>query len=158
MIDGSQSISKLGSRMAQSRESERSDLRTKIVEQSAVLKDITGQVIHIKESVEQARLASDDGIAALSSEIAVTKASVMSMKGIGYQIISFLSSFPLEMRDFLQKILQSNWQMYQMLLDMQQRPAQSPTGLLESNIKFEDAMGELKELPYEYFRHWEVKP
>jgi len=43
------------------------------------------------------------------------------------------------------------------MLQMQQNISPRPTNLLESNIRFEDALGEIKELPYEYFRHWEVE-
>ncbi|KAL2043072.1 hypothetical protein N7G274_004132 [Stereocaulon virgatum] len=31
-----------------------------------------------------------------------------------------------------------------------------PTSLLETDIRFEDALEEYRELLYEYFRHWEV--
>lgn len=52
-----------------------------------------------------------------------------------------------------QKILQSNWQIYRML---QQNVPTSPTGLLATDIKFEDALGQIQTLAYEHFRHWEV--
>ena len=80
----------------------------------------------------------------------------MSLRSLAEQIMNYISTFPSEMRDLLQKFLLSNWQMYQMLPSIQQSTARSPTGLLESSIKFENAMVELRELLYEYFRHWEV--
>lgn len=115
-----------------------------------------GRIINIEDGMEQATQDSRDRLDALSSNVDATKAAVLSLRGMGQNIMSFISTFPIEMRDLLQKILLSNWQVYHMLLTIQQSPAPSPTGILESNIKFEDAMGELKELPYEFFRHWEV--
>ena len=82
--------------------------------------------------------------------------SVLKLRSIGDHIMAFLANFPYEMRDLLKSILQSNWQMYQVLLQVQRSTARSPTGLLESNIKFEDALGEIMQLPYAYFRYWEV--
>ena len=106
--------------------------------------------------MEHAAQASQDVIDSLSSEVHATRAAVMSLRDVGQQAMRFVSMFPLEMHGLLQKILQSNWQIYQMLLTLQKSLGQAPTSLLDSNIKFEDAMGELSELPYEYFRYWEV--
>ena len=82
--------------------------------------------------------------------------SVVQPRHFGQQIINYLNTFPRKIQQLLRAIFQSNLQIYQMLLQMQQNIPARPTNLLESNIRFEDALGEIKELPYEYFREWEV--
>ena len=131
-------------------------LLSKAAEHRAALENMDRRITNIEEGIEHAAQASKDGLETLSSEIHATRAAVMSLRDIGKQAMTFLCTFPLEMRHLLQKILQSNWQIYQLLLNVQKAPGRSPTGLLDSNIKFEDAMGELYELPYEFFRYWEV--
>jgi hypothetical protein len=41
-------------------------------------------------------------------------------------------------------------------LAVQQHIPAAPTALLASNIKFTDALDRYKELPYDYFRNWDV--
>ena len=80
----------------------------------------------------------------------------MSLGRIGQHVMDFVTTFPAEMRGLLRAILQSNWQLYQLLRASQHRLGPSPTGLLDSNIVFEDALGQVQELPYQTCRHWEV--
>jgi len=83
--------------------------------------------------------------------------SVVQARHFGQQIMDYLNAFSGRIQGLLRLILQSNLQTYQLMLQMQQNISPRPTNLLESNIRFEDALGEIKELPYEYFRHWEVE-
>lgn len=138
------------------REKEHSELLSKVAEHRSILDSVGERITNIEDRVQQATQTSDEKLEALSSNVEATKAAVMSFRGVGQQIMSFFSAFPLEMRDLLQKILQSNWQIYHILLSIQQSPTRSPTQSLDSNIQLEDAMGELIPLPYVYFRHWEV--
>lgn len=133
-----------------------SNLSSKAAEHRAALETMECHITNIEERMEHATQTSKKSLEALSSDIHATRTAVMSLRDIGKQVTKILCTFPSEMRNLLQKILQTNWQIYKLLLNIQNNPAQSPTGLLESNIKFEDAMGELYELPYEYFRYWEV--
>jgi hypothetical protein len=41
-------------------------------------------------------------------------------------------------------------------LAVQQHIPPTPTALVASNIKFTDALDRYKELPYDYFRNWDV--
>jgi hypothetical protein len=47
-------------------------------------------------------------------------------------------------------------QMYFMLLNIQNSVAASPSEQGSSRLKLEDALGVVRELPYDYFRYWEV--
>ena len=107
---------------------------------------------------QDANEASHEKLDAISAKAGATHASIMSLRSLGEQMMDYVGQFPKEIRDLLHAILLSNWQMYQVLLQIQQRTSNSLTGLLDSNIRFEDALGEYRELPYEYFRHWEVWP
>jgi hypothetical protein len=47
-------------------------------------------------------------------------------------------------------------QMYFMLRNIHNSVATSPSDQGASKFKLEDALGTVRELPYEWFRHWEV--
>ena len=144
-------------RLEKQHDRENSKLFSQAAEHRAALENMESRITDIEAGIKHAAQASKDGLEALSLEIHGTGAAVMSLRDIGKEVRNFLGTFPSEMRNLLRKILQSNSQIYQLLLNVQKTPGQSPTGLLDSNIKFEDAMGELYELPYEYFRYWEVR-
>lgn len=130
-------------------------LMTKVAEHRAALEQVQHHLINIEENMTNADHVYNARLNAISDKVGETQQSVLSLRGIGEQISALLRSFLLEMRDLLQGILQSNWHIYQILLQIQHNPPKSPTGLLDSNIKFEDAMGDRRELPYDIFRHWE---
>lgn len=152
----SKSLSKMEANLGKRREKEHSELLSKVAEHRSTLDSLGERITNIKDRIQQAAQTSDEKLEALSSDVEATKAAVMSFRGVKQQITSVFSAFPLEMRDLLQKIHQSNLQIYHILLRIQQSPTQSPTQSLDSNIQFEDAMGELIPLPYVYSRHWEV--
>lgn len=156
-------------------EAKHSDLMSKVAEHRATLHKIQDGIVEVEDKVSragaafdkrlegienniiQARETSNRGFDEIVAKVKGTQTSVMSLRSTGEQILKCLGTFPKEMRELLQKILCANWQMYQILINIQQSTARSPTGLLESNIRFEDALGDYRELPYEYFRHWEVR-
>ena len=95
-------------------------------------------------------------LSSLSIGLASAQTSLVSLRGLGSQIMAFLRTFPAELRDLLQNIACANMQMYLTLLHIQDKVAASPTLLLQSNIRFEDAFGVVRDLPYEWFHYWEV--
>ena len=61
-----------------------------------------------------------------------------------------------EALDLLKRILQTNIEVYPLLQHVQaqlSRPLSSPT---EDCIRFQDGLGRLQELPYNWFRQWEI--
>ena len=161
-------------RMDTRNQEKHSDLMSKAAEHRAALHKVQDGVAQIEDKMSRAGAVFDrrlDGIEnditqaektssrcldEISAKVGDTRTSVMSLRSTGEQILKFLRTFPGEMRELLENILRANWQTYQVLLRIQQSTTRSPTGLLESNIRFEDALGEYRELPYEFFRHWEV--
>jgi hypothetical protein len=173
----SETLSKLESRGGQ----RHGELISKIGEHRSRLDKLTTQVEEVKEEVVQSRdtaigatkrMGCDvqskfdtitqnttnitENLATLSIDMASTRTSLMNLRSLGVQIMAFLRTFPSELRDLLQTILRTNTQMYFMLLNLQNSVSTSPTLLLQSNIRFEDALGVVRELPHEWFRHWEV--
>ena len=162
------------SRMDSRNQKKHSDLMSKAAEHRAALHKVQDGIVQIEDKMSragaafdrrldgiendmsQAREASSRRLDGMGAKIGDTQASVMSLRSTGEQILKFLRTFPREMRELLENILRTNWQTYQVLLRIQQSTTRSPTGLLESNIRFENALGEYRELPYEFFRHWEV--
>ena len=166
-----QSLSRIDSR----NEEKHSDLMSKAAEHRAALHKVQDGIVQIEKKVVQAESAfhqrlesiendmsktvesSDRHFHEITAKVEGTQTSVTSLRSTGEQILHCLRTFPQEMRGMLENIIRANWQMYQILLNIQQRTDRSPTGLLESNIRFEDALGDYRELPYEFFRHWEVR-
>ena len=93
---------------------------------------------------------------ALAFRVEDVRVSISGFIDLAEQVINYVQSFSNGIQESLRFMMQSNWQIFQMLLKVQQSITQHPTALLQSNIKFEDVLGEYRELPYEYFRHWEV--
>ena len=152
----SNSLSKMETNLGRQQEKGHSELLSKAAEYRSSLNSMERQITNMGDRIQHAARTADQKLEALSSDVTATKTEVMSLRGIGQQFMTFVTAFPVEMRDLLQRILQSNWQIYHILLSIQQTPTPSPTQLLDTNIQFEDAMGELIPLPYVYFRHWEV--
>jgi hypothetical protein len=49
-----------------------------------------------------------------------------------------------------------NLEIYLLLLKIHESMPRSPTRLIQDNIVFGDALGRVKSLEFEYFRHWRV--
>lgn len=156
-------------------EEKHSDLMSKAAEHRAALHKVQEGMVQVEEKVSragvacnvrldsmenkmtQAKEAFDHRFDEIDAKVESTQTSIVNLRSTGEEILRCLGTFPREMRELIQCILHANWQMYQVLLKIQQSTARSPTGLLESNIRFEDALGDYRELPYEYFCHWEVR-
>ena len=115
------------------------------------------RVADVQERLKCASAATRAEFNNISVQIQENQTALVNIRSIGQQMMDLVRKFPLEMRDLLQRILQSNWQIYRLLLTLQQTPGPSPTGRLSSDIIFEDALGQVQELPYQYFRNWEVR-
>lgn len=135
---------------------EHEDLITDVADTRAGVNQLYEELGHLGNHLRTADIAGREKLEAVFAKTDATQASITRLRSLGEQVMGCVGQFPKEIRDFLRSILQSNWQIYRLLLQVQKNISHSPTGLLDSNIKFEDALGEYKELPYEYFRHWEV--
>jgi hypothetical protein len=163
---------------------EHSDLLSKIGEQRTRTSEVSKRLEEVREEVTRSCAASDefaskqigqvkelqakvdilDGnttssikqIDSLFCSAKSVHSSMISLKNIGEQIVQFIATFPAEIRDLLRRTIHTNLQLYHLLLHSQSNVSQPPTLLLQSNIRFEDALGRSRELPYEWFRNWEV--
>ncbi|KAL8893604.1 MAG: hypothetical protein Q9192_005104 [Flavoplaca navasiana] len=91
----------------------------------------------------------------LSTKVDLSNTSIVNLRNVADQVMSFVKTFPQEIRDRLQAITQANWRTYQAILQIQNDISRTPNALLESNIQFTNALGEYRSLPYEYFCQWE---
>lgn len=71
-------------------------------------------------------------IASLSGDINSVQTSLISLRSLASQITAFLCKFP---------ILQTNMRIYLLLLFISNKIGPSPTALIQSNIRFKDALG-----------------
>ena len=120
---------------------------SKIAEQRATLHHIHHSVECIEDRVEGV----ESNSRAISTKVDETHLSVINLRSLGEQIVAFVRTFPHDVRDLLQSIMQTDWRTYQAVLQIQERLARSPTSLHESNIQFTNVLGEYRKLPYEYF-------
>ena len=100
--------------------------------------------------------AMHDKLDRLAANVTQIQRSVFSARSVAKRVFESLVSFSWEAQETMRAIIQSNWQMYRVLLEVQDKVAQPPTSRIDSNIKFENALGEYCEFPYDVFRHWEV--
>ena len=133
------------------------DLMSKIVEQRVALDQVHSKVERIQDRMEGIEATSHAKLDAILSKSDATQSSVMSLRDLMQQALAFFCTFSRDIRDLLYNIMQSDWRTYQAVLQIQERLARSPSSLLDSNIQFTNALGEYRELPYEYFCHWEVR-
>jgi len=133
------------------------DLSMKIAEHRAGLRQVQETVDNIEDRMGGIETARHDEFKAISSKADETQSSLMSLRNLGEKIMSFMMTFPQEIRDLLQTIVQSDWRTYQAVLQIQDRLARAPSSLHDSKIRFANALGEYRELPYERFCNWEVR-
>ena len=128
----------------------------KIADHRATVLHVQKQVESLKDNMIEEGTATRARLDAISSDTNATQASITNLRTLAEQITGYIRTFPQNVRDALQGPMQSNWQMYQILLQIQRATSRAPTSLHASNIRFTNALGEYRELPYEYFCHWEV--
>ncbi|KAI9783622.1 MAG: hypothetical protein M1816_001213 [Peltula sp. TS41687] len=131
------------------------DLMTKILEQRQSLHLLDDGIQAVTDQISQSQGSLETRLDVMSTTANNLQTSVMNLRGLGSQVIAFMGTFSAEFQVLLRKIIHTDQQMYNLLLQIQQRISASPTTTLQSNIKFEDVLGRTRELPYEYFRHWE---
>lgn len=100
--------------------------------------------------------AARSSIDTVSKDLSNVLTSLKGLRETAWQAKRFLCIFPAEIRALIQSIVRSNTQMYMLLLKIHNSITTSPSDQGSSKIKLEDALGVVRELPYEWFRHWEV--
>ena len=131
-------------------------LMSKIIDNRTSLRKVHDVVETIENKMEGIEAACETKFSTMVTKFDAAYTSLISLKYVGEQILAFISTFTLEIRGLLHTITQTDWRTYQAVLQIQQCLARSPTCYHESNIRFTDALGDYKELPYEFFCHWEV--
>ncbi|KIX92484.1 uncharacterized protein Z520_11804 [Fonsecaea multimorphosa CBS 102226] len=118
------------------------------LEYEASLRPIHDKVEDIAERLES-------NLTPVSSALASVGRAVFGLNNVLGQVFDFLGSFQRETKLALQRIIQTNMQIYALLLTSQ---SGSSTGLPmpSDSIVFEDALGRTISLPYQWFRHWET--
>ncbi|KAH7413667.1 hypothetical protein DE146DRAFT_2500 [Phaeosphaeria sp. MPI-PUGE-AT-0046c] len=125
--------------------------------------ELAGEISSASKSLQQgiedaARQSSDTNLSVVSLTTAFTssQASLMSLKDVCLEMLLILRKLPTDLLTMLRNIQESNVQMYALLLKIASSVPASPSWLLTSNIRFEDALGVKLDLPYEFFKHWEI--
>ncbi|OQV00512.1 Ankyrin repeat-containing protein [Cladophialophora immunda] len=109
----------------------------------------------IQNKVEDVAEILEGNLTPVSNALTSVGRAVCSFNTVLGQIIDFLGSFQRETKIALQRIIQTNMQIYALLLTSQNSPATAPS-MLSDSILFEDALGRTVSLPYQWFRHWET--
>ncbi|KAJ9665093.1 hypothetical protein H2201_004753 [Coniosporium apollinis] len=127
----------------------------KVVEQQEFLKETKKA---INDSKEEFLMPADssESVRAYASMSSVLKRRVVSRRTANESSIVWLANFSKEVLDYLKRLHNSNIEIYEALLRIQESVSRAPSGLLSDDIKFVDALGRERSLPYAYFRHQEV--
>ena len=170
------------SRLEEKGHSRQEQLVGTLEEQRTVIKELKGDTQSVRDNLESNRRSAAreaealrlavhsrfDGLdqqttriahelSALSIDMASNARSLICLRHLGAQMMNFIRSFPAELRELLRKIIQGNLHNFQTLLAIQNSLAACPSQLNSSNIHFEDALGVVRMLPYEWFRYWEAR-
>lgn len=130
---------------------------TKIVEHRAGLDQLGGRIQQVENRASEAESASISRLDSLSLKADRIQSSLFNLRSFGEQVLQVFAKFPNDVQGLLQKIMCTNMQIYHLLVQVQHSISTSPSVSLELNIRFEDALGRVKILPYDYFRYWEVR-
>ena len=144
-MHSSQTLSRAESRSRDNREK----MKAYITENREEMKD---GIENIKAGIPDTRRNLEEEQNRLSSRVASIDSSLLSLRNLSSQILYFIATFPMEIRDKLIRIIHQNNRVYSILLQIQGGITVSSTWKSESNIKFEDFLGRTRDLPYEYFR------
>ena len=123
----------------------------------SILHDVQKRLQHTEDRSREIYEMHHAKLNTISSKVDTVQDSIMRLRSLGEQVIGYLSIFPFRMQGLLRAILQTNVQSYQILVQMKEGTLRNPVAHLESDIKFEDALGQVRYLPYEHFRYWEVR-
>ena len=133
------------------------ELESKVVEHTSALGQVKRSVGNVEYKMDKLVAVADANTKAIADRIEATNTSVVSLRTLGYQLMGLLQTFPRDIRDALQKVMQADWRTYQAVLRIQEHLARSPSHISESNIQFTNVLGEHSSLPYQYFCQWEVR-
>jgi len=131
-----------------------------LLSHEAIRREASGSSDRLQQGLDNVNVGMENmtqRLSGLSIGFASAHTSLVTLRILNSQIVGFLRSFPTELRTLLDTVIRTNMRMYVMLLSIHERISTSPTLLLQSNIRFENALGVTQELPYEWFRSWEVK-
>ncbi|KAF2821056.1 tannase-domain-containing protein [Ophiobolus disseminans] len=112
---------------------------------------LTKQISQINDETKSTR----QEVSAPANGVASSSSSTNALFSLENQILAIFRVFPAKLRALLQNVVGTNVQMYALLLQIHRKISATPTLALEGNIRMEDALGQIKSLPLEWFRHWE---
>ncbi|KAL8651894.1 MAG: hypothetical protein Q9210_003006 [Variospora velana] len=148
-------VSKTVSRIDSKLEADNAEVTEKMNEQHGQLSRVEIELQALDRRLDQEYKATDKRLDHIEEATDQSKLAVFSLRTLSSQIATFISSFPREARVYMRRTLQDNFNMYQVLLQIQNCIAARPASSLDSDIRFEDALGRTRNLPYEHFRDWE---
>ncbi|EXJ76644.1 uncharacterized protein A1O5_01152 [Cladophialophora psammophila CBS 110553] len=109
----------------------------------------------IQDKIEHMGDRLESNLAPVSNALSSVARAVFTFNDVLGQIINFLGSFQRDTTAALQRVIQTNMQIYALLLATQNSPGMTPP-MPSDSILFEDALGRAITLPYQWFRHWEA--
>ena len=133
---------------------ERLEVTSKNRQDSAQL-EFQASLQPVQDKVENIANSLENKLAPVSTAVSTVATAVFGFKDILRQIIQFLGSFQRETKVAFQSVIQTNMQIYALLLNSQNNLNPAPS-MSSDSITFEDALGRTISLPHQWFHHWEV--
>lgn len=112
-------------------------LENKIAEHHSILYSVQECTRSMDDRIKLAQAADHEILESINAGVDRLDHSAFQARHFGQHIVDYLSG---KIQGLLRAILQSSLQTYQLMLQMQQNISPRPTNLLESNIRFEDAL------------------
>ena len=131
------------------------EIISKIMDQRAALDSIDERLKGAKERLEYGEARSQARLDAVLAQSYHTHTTIVNIRSLAEQVMAFVGTFTNEVRGLLHSIVQADWRTYQAVLQLHERLARSPSFSGGSYLRFTNALGEYRELPYEFFCHWE---
>ncbi len=107
----------------------------------------------------QKRLATQTSMNRVLKSLQCVQLSSSAILDLSKSQLQSFRSFAAAVLEYLRKIVNSNLEIYELVLKIQASIAvvsRSITGSLGDSFRFEDVLGRRMTLPYEYFGHWDV--
>ena len=92
----------------------------------------------------------------VSVAVESTNTQLVSFRTLDAQLLHTLQHLPKQIGETMEQAIRSNLETYAMLRAIHSTVVRSPAYDAADMIMFEDVLGRVRKLPYEYFRHKEV--
>jgi hypothetical protein len=121
------------------------DFRLTINEQHVEVKTALSALGRVEQKQEQSY-----------QQMVLVDARAERLEALLKQLIRVFGQFSAVALQLIQRLLRTDIEIYAILRQLQSRLPPTPTCSMQDSIHFTDALGRTQQLPYQWFKHWDV--